>query len=271
MIADLATLGLPKEAVEARVHGIGGSDANIIFSGDEAKLLRLWEEKTGRAQPEDLSGEIYVVMGLFTEPLNAAWFQKQTGLEITERGLARVCEVDDWRTATIDGLIPSDRAIWEAKHTNPFQRQAEVLAAYMPQLHHNMDTCNLGRAHLSAFMGNMTWVNWVVEYDPEYGAALHKAEWEFWMSVLADEPPVPYPAPKLPAALAVREVDMTGDNEWADSAAIWLETRAAAAKCEDAKDALKKRVPADAAVAFGHGVEYRRDRRGALRLFAVEA
>ena len=34
---------------------IGGSDARIIMAGDEAALIRLWKEKRGEAEPEDLS------------------------------------------------------------------------------------------------------------------------------------------------------------------------------------------------------------------------
>jgi predicted phage-related endonuclease len=37
---------------------IGGSDARIIMGGDEAALLRLWREKRGEVEPEDLSGNL---------------------------------------------------------------------------------------------------------------------------------------------------------------------------------------------------------------------
>jgi len=33
---------------------IGGSDARIIMGDDEAALLRLWREKRGEVEPEDL-------------------------------------------------------------------------------------------------------------------------------------------------------------------------------------------------------------------------
>ena len=35
---------------------IGGSDANVILSGDAERILRLWREKRGEAEPEDLVG-----------------------------------------------------------------------------------------------------------------------------------------------------------------------------------------------------------------------
>ena len=34
---------------------IGGSDARIIMGSDQAALLRLWREKRGETEPEDLS------------------------------------------------------------------------------------------------------------------------------------------------------------------------------------------------------------------------
>jgi hypothetical protein len=38
-----------------RRYFIGGSDARIIMGDDEAALLRLWREKRGEIEPEDLS------------------------------------------------------------------------------------------------------------------------------------------------------------------------------------------------------------------------
>jgi hypothetical protein len=39
----------------ARRSFIGGSDARIIMGEDEPALLRLWREKRGEVEPEDLS------------------------------------------------------------------------------------------------------------------------------------------------------------------------------------------------------------------------
>jgi hypothetical protein len=55
---------------EERRHFIGGSDARIIMGDDETALQRLWREKRGEAEPEDLSGNLIVQLGLVTEPLN---------------------------------------------------------------------------------------------------------------------------------------------------------------------------------------------------------
>src|SRR5258706_15381151 len=46
-----------------RRHFIGGSDAPVIMGNDEKALLRLWREKSGQAEPEDLSGNFIVQLG----------------------------------------------------------------------------------------------------------------------------------------------------------------------------------------------------------------
>ena len=64
---------------EERRQFVGGSDARTIMGDDEAALLRLWHEKRGEVEPEDLSGNLIVQLGLVTEPLNRHWFERNTG------------------------------------------------------------------------------------------------------------------------------------------------------------------------------------------------
>ena len=56
---------LPKvnAARSERRSFVGGSDARIIMGSDEAALVRLWKEKRGEAEPEDLSGNLIVQLG----------------------------------------------------------------------------------------------------------------------------------------------------------------------------------------------------------------
>ena len=70
MSEDLIRLSKIGAVQSERRSFIGGSDARIIMGDDEAALLRLWREKRGEAEPEDLSGNLIVQLGLVTEPLN---------------------------------------------------------------------------------------------------------------------------------------------------------------------------------------------------------
>ena len=47
-----------------RRYFVGGSDARIIMGGDEVALLRLWQEKRGEVEPEDLSSNLLVHLGV---------------------------------------------------------------------------------------------------------------------------------------------------------------------------------------------------------------
>jgi predicted phage-related endonuclease len=64
---------------------IGGSDARVIMGDDESALLRLWKEKRGEAEPEDLSGNLIVQLGLVTEDLNRQWYERNCGATIRMR------------------------------------------------------------------------------------------------------------------------------------------------------------------------------------------
>jgi YqaJ-like viral recombinase domain len=98
---------------------IGGSDAGIIMGSDEAALLRLWREKRGEAEPEDLSTNLVVQLGLVTEPLNRHWFERNTGQVITEVQRRVQHPVIRWMAATLDGMVEQTGAVFEAKFMLP--------------------------------------------------------------------------------------------------------------------------------------------------------
>ena len=74
-----------RQSVSNRRYFIGGSDARIIMGDDEAALIRLWSEKRGEVEPEDLSGNLLVQLGLATEDLNRRWYEANTGLGLSVR------------------------------------------------------------------------------------------------------------------------------------------------------------------------------------------
>src|SRR5262249_17919144 len=67
------------KSYESRRAFSGGSDARIIMGSDEAALVRLWREKRGEAEPEDLSDNLVVQLGRATEELNRSWYERNTG------------------------------------------------------------------------------------------------------------------------------------------------------------------------------------------------
>src|ERR1700674_125407 len=92
---------------------IGGSDARIIVGDDEAALVRLWREKRGEAEPEDLSGNLIVPLGVVTEDLNRRWYEAITGQAITDVQRHVKHAALGWMAATLDGRIEASGAVFE--------------------------------------------------------------------------------------------------------------------------------------------------------------
>src|SRR5690348_16282561 len=90
---------------DQRRYFIGGSDARIIMSNDQAALLRLWREKRGEVKPEDLSGNLVVQLGVATEDLNRRWYEANTGQVVTDIQKKVRHPVLRWMAATLDGRI----------------------------------------------------------------------------------------------------------------------------------------------------------------------
>ena len=262
----LHELRLSAERVDARNRGIGGSDANIILSGDSERVLRLWQEKRGETKPEDLGGRLSVVLGCWTEDFNRQWYEKLTGYPVSDAGLEVTCSQFRWRKCTLDGVVENAGAIFEAKHTNNFVKPDEVLERYMPQLQHNMAVARADRAVLSVIFGNARYEMFEVAADWLYQLDLLQAEKAFWNAVLSGEPPVAAEAPPAPRPVATRELSFEGNNAWAAAAADWLETSKAAKTHATACKSLKQLLEEDVRRAFGHGIEARRSKAGAITI-----
>jgi predicted phage-related endonuclease len=245
---------------------IGGSDARLIMGTEAAALLRLWQEKRGEVEPIDLSGDLIVQLGTATEHLNRAWYERQTGHAIEHVQRRVVHPVHKWMAATLDGRVHPTGAVFEAKFMLPWNFSEEAAAdKHMAQLQHNMWVVAARTAVLSIITGGGKWVEIEVHADPLYQHLLLTAEKKFWRCVQSGEAPRLFGIePPRPRLAAVRVVDMTGSNAWAELAALYRQTRVAALEHERAKTELKALVPDDAKEASGHGLRAKRSKAGAI-------
>jgi len=257
-----------------RRYFIGGSDARIIMGHDENALLRLWREKRGEVAPEDLSGNLIVQLGLATEELNRRWYESNTGQVITDIQKQVRHPALRWMAATLDGRVQGD-AVYEAKFMLPWSFSEEGAAEkYMPQLQHNMWVVAARTAVLSVITGGGKWVEITTHADPLYQHLIVTAERKFWRCVESGEPPRLFGVePPKPRIEAIRIVDMSGSNSWAEFAGLFRNTRQAFFDHERSKTELKSLMPEDAKEAIGHGVRAKRSKSGAISfdLLEVEA
>jgi putative phage-type endonuclease len=251
---------------------IGGSDARIIMGNDEAALMRLWQEKRGEADPEDLSGNLVVRLGTVTEELNRSWYERNTGRCITDVQRKVTHSAIPWMAATLDGIVEGTEAVFEAKFMLPWSFSEEAAAEkYMAQVQHNMWVTHLRTSVLSIITGGGKWVEITIPMDPLYLSVLVSAEKKFWRCVQFGETPHLINAePPRPRIEAVRIVDMSSSNSWAEFAALFRDTRSAFLDHERAKSELKALMPDDAKEAIGHGVRAKRSKSGAVSFDVLE-
>ncbi len=247
---------------------LGGSDARTVMGADEAALLRLWREKRGEAEPEDLSDNLLVQLGSVTEPLNRLWYEKNTGQAIRDVQRHVQHPIIRWMAATLDGVIEGTGAVFEAKFMLPWSFSEEAAAEkYMPQLQHNMWVTNANQAVLSIITGGGKWVEITVPADSLYQHLLLAAEKKFWRCIETGEQPRLFMAdPPRVRLEAIRIVDMSSSNSWAEFAGLFRNTRAAHLEHERAKTELKNLVPEDVKEAIGHGIRAKRSKSGAISL-----
>jgi predicted phage-related endonuclease len=168
--------------------------------------------------------------------------------------------------ATLDGIVAGSGAVFEAKFMLPWSFSEEGAAEkHMAQLQHNMWVANSRLAALSIITGGGKWVEITIPADALYQHLLLTAEKKFWRCVENGEPPRLFGVePPRPRIEAVRIVDMSASNAWAEFSGVFRRTREAHLEHENAKTELKALMPEDAKEAIGHGIRARRSKTGAV-------
>ncbi len=271
-ITDAGASPSTKRRSTNRRYFIGGSDARIIMGNDEAALLRLWREKRGEVEPEDLSGNLVVQLGNATEELNRRWYQANTGQMVVDIQKRVRHPALRWMAATLDGRVQGSDAVFEAKFMLPWSFSEEAAAEkYMPQLQHNMWVAAARTAVLSVITGGGKWVEISTHADPLYQHLIVTAERKFWRCVESGEPPRLFGVdPPKPRIEAIRIVDMSASNSWAEFAGLFRDTRQTFLDHERSKAELKALMPEDAKEAIGHGVRAKRSKSGAVSFDLLE-
>lgn len=206
----MQTFKTRQEWLEARKGRIGGSDAAAILGVHPSKTnVQLWEEKTGRRQPEDISNEPYVKYGIEAEPHLRELFK----LDFPEY---RVMYEENniwlndnlpWMHASLDGWLRDSfgkAGIWECKTAN-IQRSGQrsewknqIPPHYFVQLIHYFSVTRFDFAILKGQLryayddklwlqtNHYTMTQQEVRNDMEY---LTEKEYQFWQQVKNDTPP----------------------------------------------------------------------------------
>jgi hypothetical protein len=129
-----------------------------------------------------------------------------------------------------------------------------------------MAVAGADRAILSIIFGNHKYEMIEVASEWLYQLELLEAEEQFWDCVKTGREPVPAEPPPPPRPIGTREVCLEGNNAWGSAAYDWLANREAAKAHASAVTLIKSLVEEDVARAFGHGIEAKRSRSGAITI-----
>lgn len=252
-----------------RIGFLGGSDMYRIMMDDWQSL---WEEKTERTPPPDLSQNIAVQLGSYTEQFNLDWFATQHKTELTSTQATYSKSVDDLiLKGQIDALAYDGTAIVEAKHTNGMTNMEQCIYRYMPQIQFYMYLADIDRCFLSVIFGNNKWESVCVQYDETFTKNMIAKASEFWVHVTSDTPPdfdiahKSYDIDKINVDDMVRR-DASTDNFFNDLAHQYIEQMPNAYNFDNIKKQLKELVADNEREVYSPLLTIKRDKRGSLRI-----
>lgn len=148
--------------LELRNTGIGGSDAAAICGMSPWKsIFQLWLEKTGQADPEDLSDNEPIYWGNVLEDVVAREFTKRTGKKVQRRGLMQSVEYP-FLLASVDRILVSENAGLECKTASGFKAKLwegdEIPDAYYCQCQHYMMVTGCDKWYIAVLIGGQRFV-----------------------------------------------------------------------------------------------------------------
>lgn len=272
-------LGLTAQQHRQRRAGIGGSDAGSIVAGGE-EWVKLWRVKTGRAEPEDLTGELRVMMGLATEPFNRFWYTKQTKRPVTRAGqLQRHPEIP-YLACTLDGESSTSggfRAAWQAKHVGKSGEAMQL--RYTSQGTHEALCLGTDWYVLSVFVANSKWELHECEIDPFFASEYLEKAAEFWSYVERDtEPPevgpLPVPPPKRLRIVQLEDAFREDWPNWGAEMAGYIrtfaETKATADLHHLTREQIKRLTPEDVGTITRGRFTLKKATNGVIRMSLAE-
>jgi len=268
---------------------IGSSNAKDILDGNWRKLYR---EKKGLIEREDLSDKFNVQLGTYTEHFHLDWTIRrmieagEIALEI-DHGRQKFAKPEgvNFVGAHIDALVgyesdsKSPIAPVEAKHSSGKRSMDELLEWYMPQVQHHLWCTGAAKGVVSVIQGNVEperlWIGRSEDWLKVYGAACAK----FWQHITNNsEPGTTSPGVIMPQAV-IDAIPLNGrirrcvdtDNMFIDRAHTLIDNEAAARSYESAKKDLKAMMGPDDGELYSEILTLKKDKRGAVRMTIHES
>lgn len=184
------------EKTQRRRKSIGGSDAAAAVNlSPWCSPYRLWLEKRGEREPDDLSDKDFIHFGNVLEDVVATEHMRRSGQRVARVNRQLVHPDHPWMTASIDrrivglreGLECKTASVWNADEWG--DRDDQVPLHYLIQCTHYLAVTGWDAWNVAVLIGGNDFRRFRIPRDEEFIEDLIKRESEFWQRVLSGDPP----------------------------------------------------------------------------------
>lgn len=270
---------------------IGSSDAISILNGNWHEL---WMLKTGRKEPDDLSRNFKVQLGVHTESFHLDWtigelcfeYDNYEPVDLRRSENKREQNGFFFREEMVSGVpfgshpdavvrnfdSPKEWLPVEVKHTGRFRSASDAVDFYMPQLQHHMFCMGAKYCLFSVIRGNEAPERiWVEAHDVYIQHYVSRAI-SFWNHILEDTAPAPFiehtkPLPSIVDSIkrnGFKRRDLGSNNMAGELIANFIETKPAVDKHNSAKADLKALMMDDEDELYHPALTMKRNKRGSI-------
>jgi len=191
---------LTAEQLQARMHGLGGSDIGAVLGLNTYRsAVDVFMEKTGKVLPPDLSDNERVHFGNVLEDVVASEYARRHSVKVRRRNLQFTHKVFPWALANIDRSVDNQQKILECKTADAWTKgnwgpdgSDEVPDSYLVQVAWYMAVLGYSTGDLAVLIGGNDYRTYYFERDAELEGMLFRKSMEFWeQNILSDTPPPP--------------------------------------------------------------------------------
>ena len=180
--------------MEDRKKYIGGSDiAAVMGLSRYSTPLKLWAEKIGQIEPDDLSDKEYVQLGSELEDFIAKKFAKSTGMKVRQAPQRYVHKKYPFMACQVDRLIEGTDMLLECKNASAWRekewRDEEIPLEYILQVSWQLMITGRSKGYIAVLIGGNKFRFKEIQADQELFDKMSEVAIKFWQMVQDKTPP----------------------------------------------------------------------------------
>lgn len=177
-----------------RSNFIGGSDiAAVMGLSRYSTPLKIWAEKTGQIEPDDLSDKEYVQLGSELEDFIAKKFERKTGMKVRRAPQRYIHKQYPFMACQVDRLIEGTDMLLECKNASAWKekewKDEEIPLEYILQVSWQLMITGRKKGYIAVLIGGNKFKFKEIQADQELFDKMTGVAIKFWQMVQDKTPP----------------------------------------------------------------------------------